>query len=587
MSEQNCKTCNRVKNTIHTCADCRHKTCKNCLQKYLLSTHPAKCLNQSCNHMYSRYELVKLFGQNWVYGPYWRYLESNYVTTEHATQLADLKQLVQTLQISLEQSNTRYYVQRQVYYNRIEDIRASIIQIRNAKPNTVKKQNCVVRNCPKNGCLGMIPINKDEKAECGLCATVMCKDCLECKDGADHTCDEQILENVKAIFQDTKQCPGCGIPIYKIEGCYQMWCTQCHTTFHHRTGEVLNERIHNPHYVEWLNTQKRSTRQPIEEHGLNYTTVRTFALDKKDNVMFVQDVLRVYLHIRFSELNNINGNINDIQNEDYKKDKRAYYIMKRWNESFYKDWLYKQDLLSHKYNHLLIVYTKVYNYLEDELNKYINDADYRLPDLQPKLDEINKESLEYSKLYENKFPQFVIENNQLHIKTSMQKLRLVPVITQGDECQVCVNVFNKTIRKKVTCQNCQFTMCTQCCSKYILDSINEPCCMNCKQEWNRTDLVKYFGMHMYTHKFKPHKRDILFEREKIHIPDTMELVERLRLIDQIIEERSAVHKQLNDFEQKNREERQRLFNELEKTNGKIWIIKHLYTGGETPCKTPG
>jgi len=100
--------------------------------------------------------------------------------------------------------------------------------------------------------------------------------------------------------------------------------------------------------------------------------------------------------------------------------------------------------------------------------------------------------------------------------------------------------------------------------------------MNCKKEWNRTDLIKYFGMHMYTHKFKPHKREILFEREKIHIPDTMELVERLRLIDQISIERSIVYKNLHEFEKVHLTERQNMYNELEKTNGKIWRLKENY-----------
>ena len=575
MAESICTTCNRTKNVIYTCKDCRHKTCRNCVQKHVLSTYPATCLNKDvCKHIFTKHELVKLFGQNWVYGTYWRCIESNHINEQDKEHFVRLKEFIQNLQTSIEQINSKYYRQRQVFLNKLEDIRQAIHQIRTAKPNVAKKQNCLIRNCPKPDCLGMIPINKEEKAECGSCFTVLCKECLEICDGDEHVCDKEILESVKTIFQDTKQCPGCGISIFKIEGCYQMWCTQCHTTFHYRTGEVLNERIHNPHYVEWLNSQKR-VRQPLEEHGLNYTTIRNVAMDKKDNSLFVQDVLRVYLHINMVEIPSITRNINDIHNEEFKKDKRAMYIMKKWHEQYYKDWLYKQDTLCHKFNHLLVINTKVRDLLENVLTEYINGTNI-FPNIQPSLDEINNESIEYSKLYENKFPQYIIENNQLHIKTKMEKLRLVPVITKGDECQVCVNVFNKTIRKKVTCQDCEFTMCTQCCSKYLLDSINEPCCMNCKKEWNRTDLVKYFGMYMYTHKFRPHKREILFEREKIHIPDTMELVERLRLIDQIIIERSTVYRELHEYEKTHVKDRQDLYDELEKTNGKIWRLKERY-----------
>lgn len=575
MTESICRVCNRIKNTITTCCDCKCKTCKSCLQKHVSSIYPATCVNKECKHILTKYELVKIFGQNWVYGAYWNCIETNHMSEQDKQNLVQLKQCIQTIHSSIEQTNSKYYRQRQICLNKIEDVRQAIFQIRNTKSNIAKRQNCLVRNCPKDECLGMIPINKDEKAECGLCTTVLCKECLEVCEHDDHECDNEILDSVKTIFKDTKQCPGCGIAIFKIEGCYQMWCTQCHTTFHYRTGEVLNERIHNPHYVEWLNSQKRTRDPTLEEHGLNYTTVRNVAMDKKDNSIFVQDVLRVYLHVNMVEIPSLTRTINDIHNEEYKRDKRAMYIMKKWDENYYKDWLYKQDTLCHKYNHLLVINTRMRDLLQDVLTKYINGT-HLFPNLQSSLDEINRESIEYSKLYENKFPWYIIENNQLHIKTRMEKLRLVPMVTEGDECQICVNVFNKTIRKKITCQDCDFTMCTQCCSKYLLESINEPCCMNCKKEWNRTDLVKYFGMHMYTHKFKPHKREILFEREKIHIPDTMELVERLKLIDQIIIERSILYKGLHEFERAYVKERQSLYDELEKTNRKIWRIKEHY-----------
>jgi len=65
-----------------------------------------------------------------------------------------------------------------------------------------------------------------------------------------HECKPDDLATAQLLDKDTKCCPKCATGIFKIEGCDQMWCTQCHTAFSWKTGEIQT-RIHNPHFYEW------------------------------------------------------------------------------------------------------------------------------------------------------------------------------------------------------------------------------------------------------------------------------------------------------------------------------------------------
>ena len=55
--------------------------------------------------------------------------------------------------------------------------------------------------------------------------------------------------------------------ISKIDGCNQMWCTQCHVAFDWKTGAIQNS-VHNPHYFEWLRKNKLIIQPVIQEECL-------------------------------------------------------------------------------------------------------------------------------------------------------------------------------------------------------------------------------------------------------------------------------------------------------------------------------
>lgn len=66
-----------------------------------------------------------------------------------------------------------------------------------------------------------------------------------------HVCDKDIVESVKLLEKDSKPCPKCTSLIFKIKGCDQMYCVECHTAFSWNTLKIESGVIHNPHFFEY------------------------------------------------------------------------------------------------------------------------------------------------------------------------------------------------------------------------------------------------------------------------------------------------------------------------------------------------
>lgn len=109
-----------------------------------------------------------------------------------------------------------------------------------------------IRCCPANDCKGFL----STAWKCGLCDIRACPQCHEIKnEDEDHVCLQENLETARLLDKDTRGCPTCAARIFKIDGCDQMWCTQCKTAFSWRTGRIETGRTHNPHYYDYLRQQ--------------------------------------------------------------------------------------------------------------------------------------------------------------------------------------------------------------------------------------------------------------------------------------------------------------------------------------------
>jgi len=178
-----------------------------------------------------------------------------------------------------------------------------------------KKQRATfVRPCPAPDCRGTL----SSQWVCGLCRTKVCHLCLAIKRlGAEkgskdateeekHHCKDEDLQTAKLIHDETRPCPKCGVSIFKIQGCNQMFCTHCNTPFDWKTGQIINGQIHNPHYFEWLSRTKGQDAAGVQPMGNCENTFqqeivtalsRTYFTTK---IRFIVSFIRTVNHIRDS-----------------------------------------------------------------------------------------------------------------------------------------------------------------------------------------------------------------------------------------------------------------------------------------------
>lgn len=93
-------------------------------------------------------------------------------------------------------------------------------------------------------------------------------------------------------------------------------------------------------------------------------------------------------------------------------------------------------------------------------------------------------------------------------------------------CNVCADNYNKTVRKPVKCESCDFDACLACSKRFLCENLTDPCCMSCKKTWNYETLVQKFPKAFVTTALKEHRRNQLFERELSLMPATQPYVER-------------------------------------------------------------
>ena len=374
-SKINCKTCND--DTV---------ACRMCCKKYLLdnSVNPTCMI---CKVEWDKEFLLNNFTKTFVNNDI-KKLKENILLEKEIAKLPETQEYAQKLKLIdslnkqaniINKERLDIYVTLSKLNSQHRDIQRSIADLRwSLNTNTVGTVSFSYK-CPVDKCNGFL----DSSFNCGLCENKICKKCMEIKNET-HECESDTIETIKLLKKDTKPCPKCGQLIYKIDGCDQMWCPPCHTSFSWRTGQVETGNIHNPEYYRWMRENNQTlARNPEDEpydpcanvlpsYNQIISVMRSHFAAKKSNTTLIDSyetitILNMHRLIRHIEMLNTNRTYTITREENDLKGLRAQYLLNTLNKDSWKMKLQKLDKKKEKETKMI----NVWNLLSMVLYEYI------------------------------------------------------------------------------------------------------------------------------------------------------------------------------------------------------------------------
>ncbi len=285
------------------CTKCEFECCKVCFKRYVTDEdHYLSCM--SCNTTFDRSTLFNYLGQTFMktifrdirqvqlYETEKTYFATTQLTIDHLNEIEKLKEERDALDVKYNAirkerlepvKKLRYckdvmpvceaidlFMQLQLHAENVdEELKEEREQISRTihdmeHTNEVTTKRTYVLMCTDEECKGMLAresINENNEYVCSICKTKTCVECQVKVNDDKHKCDPNIIESLKFMNNTSKPCPTCSALIFKISGCNQMFCTNCHTSFDWRTLKINNGQVHNPHHAEWLRNNRNRPRE--------------------------------------------------------------------------------------------------------------------------------------------------------------------------------------------------------------------------------------------------------------------------------------------------------------------------------------
>ena len=370
-----CEKFNLTNHKKVSCNYCDLESCRKCVQTYLMEittdSHCMQCKNiwnrefidSTCTKQFRNKEL-KTHRENILFEREKCFLPDAQVIAHRRMEKAVL----------ISENNKK-----------ITDIQAQIIRlhIENERiqregdvmtPEDTAERRKFIRKCPVTECRGFL----SSQWKCELCDNKICHECNEIKTD-DHECEPNNVETMKLLKKDTKACPNCGTMIFKISGCAQMWCPDCHTAFNWNTLQIEKGVVHNPHFFEFQRMGGTLNRNPGDipcgglpnVHDLykacKIKIVRQAPVILPESKIFF-DFLRMILHITNMEM----IQVNEGQQNRMALNLRVRYLMNDIPEVDYKSILQRDEKAREKHRDINNILTMITHTGTDILRQFVS-----------------------------------------------------------------------------------------------------------------------------------------------------------------------------------------------------------------------
>jgi hypothetical protein len=266
----------------------------------------------------------------------------------------------------------------------------------------------IIHKCPVDDCKGFVYSD----GICGVCKSKICDMCWCVIHDEEHMCELESVNTVNTLKKDSKPCPNCATMIFKISGCDQMWCVQCHTAFDWKTSQIEKTHIHNPHYFDWLSQNK------IENYDMDFWILNQHCIKYGDELIIksFNEIYRLMTHIKYDEMPSLSDNTDP---EKVNLDLRLKYLNNQIDDRKMKSELYKRERLNHFKKLKYEVFESIVNMFNELFNVTISTYNMSimfsiLCECTKTLENANSRFKELSDLYKLKTKQFVLIKNVIN-----------------------------------------------------------------------------------------------------------------------------------------------------------------------------